>query len=145
VQDSNSGKLKLERDAQHAILLHFGALPWVRIWRQNTGKAYGYSIVAGAIGQMKNGNFRAGYDLLKHAQLTTYGTPGSADIQGLLGPRTGSNGGRFLAIEVKGAQGVQSDEQIAWQAMIEAKGGIYILAKTVEDVQVALRGYGYPA
>lgn len=82
---------------------------------------------------------------MKHAPLVTYGTPGAADIQGILGEKSDNPGGRFLAIEVKGAKGTQSDEQIAWQKMIVSQGGIYILAYSVQDVTSVLRDLGYDA
>lgn len=138
------GTLKLEREVQNAILLAFGALSWLRIWRQNTGKAYGFSQVKAALDHMMRGRFEIGMQTLRHAQLTTYGTPGAADIQGILqASRYGFTAGRFLAIEVKGKGGKQSEEQEKWQAMIETHGGLYILAYSVEDVWAALKREGY--
>lgn len=58
----------------------------------------------------------------------TYGFPGSADILGLLPD------GRFLAIECKTETGKQSDKQREFQLNIEANNGLYILAKSVNDV-----------
>jgi hypothetical protein len=70
-----------------------------------------------------------GYD---EGHRVKYGLPGSADILGIL------NGGRFLAIEVKAEKGRQSEQQVAFQRMIEAFGGLYILARSVADVEAAL-------
>jgi hypothetical protein len=138
--------LKLERDIQNEILLEFGAKPWLRIWRQNTGKAYGYSTINGARALLRGNNPRAALQMLDHAQLVTYGQPGAADIQGILSMnRLGFSDGRFLAIEVKRVGGKQTDEQLAWQAMVQGKGGIYILAHSLLEVRMDLRSLGYPA
>ena len=71
----------------------------------------------------------AGYDEGHHVK---YGLPGSADILGIL------KGGRFLAIEVKAEKGSQSEQQVAFQWMVERFGGLYILARSVDDVELAL-------
>ena len=65
-------------------------------------------------------------------QPVSFGYPGSADIIGLL------SGGRFLAVECKSATGRQSAKQIKFQANIEANGGLYILARNVEDLEMGL-------
>lgn len=47
--------------------------------------------------------------------------------------------GRFVAIEVKRERGgTQSDDQKRFQDNVEAHGGLYVLARSVEDVQKAL-------
>ncbi len=134
-----------EHAIQTAILLEFGALPWLTIWRQNTGKAYGYATVKGALANFAQGRWEAGLALLKHAQLVTFGTPGQADIQGIIGEYGWQlEKGRFLGIEVKRPGEKQTNEQIAWEAMVKRRGGLYILAFSVEDVRAALRQEGYP-
>ena len=59
-------------------------------------------------------------------------TPGWPDLTGL------TKRGRFCGIEVKTPTGRQSPSQRAMQARIEASGGLYILARSVADVQAAL-------
>ena len=54
--------------------------------------------------------------------------PGTPDLLGVVKP------GRALAIEVKDAKGKQRPEQIAFQKAWEARGGIYIIARSVDDV-----------
>lgn len=98
-----------ERDLVQSILVEFGARTDLRIWRQNTGCAIG----------------RAG--------LIRFGLPGMADISGI---QFGT--GRRIEIECKTATGRQSDAQRKWQAMIENAGGIYILARSVDDVRRVL-------
>lgn len=46
--------------------------------------------------------------------------------------------GQAFAIETKTLRGKQRPEQIAWQKAFEASGGLYILARDVEDVIAAL-------
>jgi hypothetical protein len=96
---------------QAEILKEIGALPWLRVWRNNTGA-------------LKD----------QRGQLITFGLKGSADIFGVMAPD-----GRFLAIEVKTPKGRQSEPQRAFEKMVTAMGGIYILARSVDDVYKALK------
>lgn len=91
-----------------SILIEFGSRPTLRLWRVNTGAALG----------------RAGF--------VRFGLPGMADISGIM------QGGRRIEIEAKTATGRQSPEQKRWQAMIEKFGGLYVLARSVEDVRKVL-------
>lgn len=62
---------------------------------------------------------------------------GFPDIAGI-----GRNGlGRMFVIEVKTKTGRLSPEQEKWRAVLEAKGVIYILARSLDDVQSVLRCY----
>lgn len=98
---------------QQRILLALGAHPACRIWRMNTG----------ALPDPRTG------------RIIRFGIPGLADILGMLRPS-----GRFLAIEVKSATGRQSTQQQAFQRMVESCGGLYVLARSVDDaVQAVLR------
>ncbi len=90
-----------------AILLHIGSRPDVRVYRNNTGCL-----------------------IDDRGRPVKFGLIGSADIIGLIAPH-----GRFLAIECKTQSGKQSDQQRKYQQMIESMGGIYILARKVEDVK----------
>lgn len=100
-----------EHTLVQAILREFGARHDMRIWRQNTGAAVD-----------------------KRGALVRFGVPGQADISGIMLPS-----GRRIEIEVKGPRGVQSADQRNWQAMIERFGGIYILARSIDDVARGLR------
>lgn len=51
-------------------------------------------------------------------------------------------GGRFVGIEVKTGEGVLSREQMAERARIEAAGGLYIQAGSVDAVEAALLSEG---
>jgi hypothetical protein len=46
--------------------------------------------------------------------------------------------GRFVGIEVKSAIGRESPEQRDWQGRIERAGGVYVLARSWEDVEKAM-------
>jgi len=60
-----------------------------------------------------------------------FGLVGSSDIICVVPPN-----GRFLGIECKRRNGgVQSKEQKAFQRAVEKRGGIYVLARSVEDVR----------
>ncbi len=94
---------------QQQILEAFGARPKLRIWRANTGAA------------------------MVKGRLVRFGVPGQPDIQGIIAPT-----GKYLGIEVKSPTGRQSEEQKLFQAMVERQGGIYILARSVDDVRKIL-------
>lgn len=97
---------------QQRILLALGAHPACRIFRMNTG----------ALPDPRTG------------RLIRFGIPGMADILGILRPS-----GRFLAIEVKSAIGRQSTQQVAFQRMVESCGGLYVLARSVDDAVQAVQ------
>jgi hypothetical protein len=46
--------------------------------------------------------------------------------------------GQYVGIEVKAPRGKQSDHQKAFQQALEAAGGRYLLAHSLDDVMVAL-------
>lgn len=93
-----------------AILARLGRDPRVRIWRSNTGA-------------FKDATGR----------LVRYGLPGSADITGIM-----RRGGRRLEIEVKTATGKQSPQQVLFQRMVEGWGGVYILARSVDEAVIGV-------
>lgn len=98
-----------ESVVQGEILKRYANHPRVALWRQNTGAAkFGKSFVR-------------------------FGLPGQADLSGILSPS-----GRAVFIECKSDRGKQSPEQITFQRFIEKHGGLYVLARTLNDVQVAL-------
>lgn len=100
-----------EKQIQNAILRTFGTIPQLRIWRANVGVA--------CIG----------------TRVVRFGIPGQADLTGVLPD------GRRLEIEVKSLNGRQSREQAGFQRMIERFSGLYILARSTDDVRRALQEY----
>ena len=91
------------------ILLQFGARPNLTLWKNATGA-------------VKIAN-----------RFLKFGMKGSPDIIGV------ANGGIFLGIEVKTGQAKQSPEQKLFQAMVGKRGGIYILARSLADVEIGLQ------
>jgi hypothetical protein len=99
-----------EAKIQSEILLAFGATPHMRIWRNNSGLLW----APGPGGTMRR--VRASAE-------------GAPDIIGLL------RGGLFIGIECKAEHGRQSPQQLAFQKMIGKMGGLYMIARSVEDVR----------
>ena len=78
------------------------------VWRQNTGQA------------------------TTSGRRIRFGIPGCADIIGIT-----RYSGKFLAVECKSLTGRQSIEQIAFERECKSSGGIYILARSIEDLKAA--------
>ena len=123
----------IEQQLVADVLRTFGAVPYMRLWRTNTGRAYGVGAVQAAI---KSGSVEG----LKRQRPIAFNTPGTADICGIIS--THPNRGRWLAIECKLEGKKQSEEQIGWQAMMENRGAIYILAYSLDDVRRGLEKAG---
>ena len=107
-----------EAAIQTEILLAYGNLPWLRIARMNTGKA----------NMAKPG---------QKPRWVQFGIPGQPDVMGLAELSSIGWLGRAIGIEVKSPTGRQSPEQQRFQAIFERFGGLYILARSVEDVTAA--------
>lgn len=92
-----------------AIMQALNHLPGVRVWRQNTGA------------------FQKTYKGKTH--YVRYGTPGAADITGLVGPS-----GRRLEIEVKANEKLKpTAKQVAYGEMIKNAGGIWFWTWAIDD------------
>lgn len=111
-----------EKYIQNEILRTFGTNPKIRLWRANVGA----STFLGPNGK----------------QRVQFGVPGQADLTGII-PHPETGHGVRLEIEVKSAVGRQRPEQANYQKMIEKFGGVYILARSVEDVFKALTEKGF--
>jgi hypothetical protein len=103
-------RAKAEREAP---VVH-DCLKWLHdrgifAWRQNSGTAW--------IG----------------GQPVTFGYPGAGDITGILPD------GRRLEIECKSPTGTQSPKQKEFEAKVVASRGVYILVRSVEDLERWLR------
>lgn len=68
-------------------------------------------------------------------RMVRYGVPGQADILCCMK-------GRFIEVEVKTKTGRQSEAQKQRDRNITKAGGIYILARSVEDVKERLKKEG---
>jgi hypothetical protein len=104
-----------EAQLQDEIRLALGQLEGVVVWRNNVG--------VGRVGV--------------HGTPVRYGLAvGSADLVGLVRMPDGT--GRFLAIEVKTARGVVSDEQARWLRLVRGLGGYAVVVRSVEDAIAAV-------
>ncbi len=99
-----------ESEILSATLLALGQRPDLRIWRSNTGAAK-----------------------TDTGRIVRFGVKGQADISGLL-----RGSGRRLELEIKTDTGRQRPEQIQFQKMIEAFGGLYILARSPDQAVYAI-------
>lgn len=93
-----------ESQLQDAIRLALGRDPGVLLFRNNIGHA------------------------VMHGNRVTFGVggPGGADLIGILD-------GKPLAIEVKSPTGRQSEEQKRFEHLWLARGGIYLMPRSVEQ------------
>lgn len=67
-----------------------------------------------------------------------YGAKAGTSDKTVAIPAQEGHSATFLALEVKSATGKQSEAQKRYQRRVEAIGGLYILARSVEDVRQAL-------
>lgn len=69
-----------------------------------------------------------GHATMRHGARVTFGVggPGGADLIGMFR-------GRFVAVEIKTATGRQSPEQRKFEALVKARGGVYVILRSVED------------
>jgi hypothetical protein len=126
-----------EHRLQQQILAAIGSEPGVLVWRQNVGKApSAWQVLPRALAvwlRSSMGELAVGPLYISSGRLVSYGTVGQADILCVCR-------GRLLAIEVKTATGRQSLAQLAWRRALEAAGGVYVVARSVDDAVAALRG-----
>ena len=129
-----------ESEIQRAVHERLGARPDVRLWRQNVGVGVPMSAAAILIRvaeYVRAGDYGTARALAPRAleaarRVIRFGVEGAADLSGILA------GGRRLEVEVKSERGRQSDEQHAYQAMIERFGGVYILARSADEAEEML-------
>lgn len=104
----------LERDPQRETLLTIGRYPDVTLWRRTVG-----------LFKTLDGNRRV-----------RVGVPGEGDLGGIIGPF-----GRAFWIEMKSSTGEQRKQQELFQAMVERRGGIYIVSRSLEESVEKLEPY----
>ena len=107
------------------ILAEFGALPDLRLWRNETAGAW----VGKVVGRTKAGDL-----VLRGARMIQAGLcVGSPDLIGL------QLGGRFLGIEVKTPRGRAAEAQKQWIKVVGDLGGLTGIVTSPEDVAKLLR------
>lgn len=102
---------ELEMPILREIMGEFGALPGLRIWRQQSGR----------------------FKSFDGRRVVHVGIRGMADI-------SGSYRGRRVEIEVKRASGRRTTEQIVWAEQCIERGDAYLLARSADEVQAWLDG-----
>ncbi len=111
-------------------------LPGSRSWRRNVGVGIGMDAVKKALGAIMR-NDLAGAAAVLRSRPVNFGTVGEGDIDGILAPE-----GIRLCIEVKAGADKTSKQQENFGAMITRAGGIFIVARSVEqgmrDLEAAL-------
>lgn len=110
-------RARTEAAIQQQIQLAIGSRPDTRIWRQNAGRWF--HVPDPCPRCRPKGRWIAG------------APTGAADLSGV-------HKGRCLQIEVKSATGTQRTEQVRWENMVVSQGGIYLLARSPEEVVKAL-------
>ena len=104
------GSSQEHTDILYKTLLLLGALPFCRIWRNETGMALN----------------------IRTMEPLKYGLVGSSDILGILAD------GRLLCIEIKSGNAKQSSDQKKFEAMIRRFNGVYIVARSPESAKKQL-------
>lgn len=100
------GAAVTETQLQDAIRVALGTMPDVVLWRNNIGHA------------VMHGGGRVTFGV---------GGPGGSDLIGMFR-------GRFLAVEVKTPTGRQSPTQRQFQQLVEARGGVYLMPRSVQHM-----------
>jgi hypothetical protein len=108
--------MKIKETDLKRVVLHYLRLryPTGVFWIGNAGKRF--------------------YESKRKRYAVKVGPTGSPDVVGIL------PGGRYLGVECKIKPNKQTPAQLAWQKAVDAAGGIYILAYSIEDVEKAFRG-----
>lgn len=101
-----------EQQIQNDILLALGQRRDLRIWRVNCGASMGF-----------------GGGVIKGAP------PGHPDLTGILA------GGRWFGLEVKRPGQKQSEQQARFEAMVKRFGGLYAVARSVDEAQATVTAW----
>ncbi len=144
---------RFESEIQADVLEHFGAVPYMRIWRNNVGVAYPVSVVS----DMKRAiyaalskkpfsiqNIKNAVGIIARHRPVIYSVPGSTDAFAILTGEisTGVNLGRWCVIEFKMMGQKLDPDQITWRDMMVARGAVHILATCIDDVYAGLKAHG---
>ena len=112
-----------ERDIQNQILIALSHGP-TRLLRINAGVAW-----QGRVLQHNRDLL-----VLAHPRALRLAAPGVSDLIGW------TEGGRFVAVEVKGPRGRVTDEQAAFIELVRRSGGLAGVARSVDDARAILEG-----
>ena len=116
--------MSLERDIQTSILLELSHGP-TRLLRINAGVAWQGTVIERTQHRL----------VLARPYAIRLAAPGVSDLIGW------TEGGRFVAVEVKGPRGRVTDEQAAFIELVRRSGGLAGVARSVEEARAIIRGY----
>lgn len=117
-------RLLSEKARLNDILIAVTALDRTCAWRNNTGMAWQGHQRRARVGETVR--VEPGMVILTGARTIRFGVAGSADI-------IGAHAGHPLAVEVKDETGRQSEVQICFEQAWRKAGGIYVLARDVDE------------
>ena len=112
-----------ERDIQAQILLALSHGP-TRLLRVNAGVAWQGHVL----------QHNRDLLVLENPRALRLAAPGVSDLIGW------TEGGRFVAVEVKGPRGRVTDEQAAFLDLVRRSGGLAGVARSVADARAVLEG-----
>jgi len=113
-----------EKKILNDILIEVSALPRTMVYRQNTGQAWQGRPCDVPVGEYIK--VLPGMKILAEARPISFGLLGAGDA-------VGSTNGRPLQIETKTLTGRQREVQVAFGRAWEKAGGIYLLARSVDE------------
>lgn len=126
-----------EKMVQRAIIQWAQLRPRL-LWldRQNTGAAK-YSTRKRVTFREQSGGAPYTIAVPGKTRFVRFGAPGQGDLCGVM------RGGQHIEIECKGHKGRQTAEQRTREANVLRMEGLYILARSLDDVLAALKRAGY--
>lgn len=135
-----------ESELQNKIFLTYGRLPYCTLWRNNVGVAredVSREHLERLAGMLRMGAADEALSLLmallrEKPRFTRYGLgTGSSDIVGIIEPACGGHA-VFLALELKSPRGVVPKEQQQWLDIVNRRGGVARVVRTVEQAGEAI-------
>ena len=115
--------MSLERDIQSTILVALSHGP-TRLLRINAGVAWQGTVIERTQHRL----------VLARPSAIRLAAPGVSDLIGW------TEGGRFVAVEVKGPRGRVTAEQAAFLDLVRRSGGLAGVARSVEDARAIIEG-----
>ena len=115
--------MSLERDIQSAILLALSRGP-TRLLRVNAGVAWQGTVIERTQHRL----------VLARPYAIRLAAPGVSDLIGW------TEGGRFVAVEVKGPRGRVTDEQAAFLELVSRSGGLAGVARSIDGAMAIIEG-----
>jgi len=124
-----------ESKAQQEIHAHFGARPGWLVWRHNVASGFlvPEALVKRAVHAFLDDGLAGWRKVVRYMR---FGIEGQADLFAV------APWGQFVSIECKSSKGRTREAQEKWRRAVQRSGGIAVVARSVEDVERALRDAG---